>query len=73
MLYQLSYASRRKQLIISLRKDNCKGPKGKKIFLFTTFMLRAGGRQPREHTKESKEWQFPRVASFQLDDQEILI
>ena len=27
MLYQLSYASRRKQLILPLRKDNCKGSK----------------------------------------------
>ena len=27
MLYQLSYASRRKQLIIAIRKENCKGSK----------------------------------------------
>ena len=44
MLYQLSYASRRKQLIISLRKHNCKG-RGK-IFPPPRLTLSLG--QPRE-------------------------
>jgi hypothetical protein len=51
MLYQLSYASRRKQLSISFRKDNCKGPNAKFTLLQSQGSRSVAGTQTNRDSK----------------------